>query len=230
MNRWVTHFKGDITNRIPNSQISVSAGLKDTRLFQLKSSVSEQPLIVVLAKQIESLKDFLNVKSNLTSEQILDTSELILSDFDDMSFTAIMDCFNSVKKGKKPFNDTLYEALDGRKILMFLDKYRDHQIEHLETVHADRKQLSEFKFRPSNNTAHIKDCKKLLDTLKKVSPNIKPDRVELENDDLVLSWIKDFEALCRKDEKLREPGHLDNYLQERMEVYNKQQKNESKKA
>ena len=142
--RWKNHLDGNLEARIPIAEITLANGLKDRRFFQLKKHTDERMIIVIIAKQIEGLKGFLNVKNNFTPDQVVDTAELIAEEFDDLSFTAFQDCLNRIKMAKPPFDKALYESIDGRKLFEYMCKYRDFQTQHLENNHLDNKQKAEY--------------------------------------------------------------------------------------
>ncbi len=107
----------------------------------LKATFPAQTIIGVIALQITDLQNFLNFKNKMSANQILDTAEFILEDFEILSFTMIQDCFNRVKRGLPPFDKVLYQSLSGRKILDFLAEY-DRMVDYelIDREH-ERKQL-----------------------------------------------------------------------------------------
>lgn len=125
--------------RVPVRELSIQNGLQEQRLFQLKRTHTEAELVLIVIKQIGSLIKFLNIKKTFNEEQILDTAEIIVADYDDFSLTAIMDCFHKIKTAKAPFDKKFYESIDGRKLLELFNLYRNAQSEFLEEKHQERK-------------------------------------------------------------------------------------------
>lgn len=224
--RWKKHFDGDIQSRIPISALSVQSGLEDRRFFVMKKHVDELLLIAVIAKQIEDLKSFLNLKSNFNSNQILDTAEIILQKYDDMSFTALMDCFSRIKTANPPFNGKLYESIDGRKVFEFLDTYRNYQIDYLENAHLDRKASSDFALDDLKNADP-----KVVESLSKLTEKIRVDAIlnkpeyrstfkQTESEELVQEWIQEFHQLTVKEPEKVPAGGLEEFLESKMRAYN----------
>lgn len=118
---WKQNFAGDMV--ISNTQITIDAGLKETRLTALKKTVERVELIGIIVLQITDLLDFLGMQSKMSAKQIFDTAEFIIDDYDNFSFTGVQHCFNMIKKSEAPFNDTLYNSITGRKIIDWLHKY-----------------------------------------------------------------------------------------------------------
>ena len=168
--------------RVPLSQITTDVGLQELRLFQLKKHVPELELIAILSLQLETLKDFLNVKANFTDNQILDTAELILQEYDDLSFTAIMDCLKLIKLGRPPFHKELYAAIDGRQVFAFLDKYRVYISELLESRHRD--QVNDYNIDISQALAqHGQDTGQLSNLLKELRIDRDKNRLKKSEND-----------------------------------------------
>ncbi len=141
MTRWLRHYGNDTPKRIPNNEITMQKGIAELRLMHLKATFPAQTIIGVIALQITDLQNFLNFKNKMSPNQILDTAEFILDDFEILSFTMIQDCFNRVKRGLPPFDKVLYQTLSGRKILYFLAEY-DRMVDYelIDREH-ERKQL-----------------------------------------------------------------------------------------
>ena len=142
-----------------------------------------------------------------------ETSNLILSEFADLGFATIWNCFNLIKLGKKPFDkdNTLFEALDGAKVLERLTRYRGYLIELRENKHNDIKSSSELDFKIlANASAKAPDLaaaffskftdmtdKKLHD---KVASDIEKDKTkqaarEAEAQAIIDQWTSDYEAM-----------------------------------
>lgn len=112
-------FKGDLV--IPNSEITLQTGLNERRFMHLKKTVNQAELVTVISLQIQDLLDFLGME--MTSKQIVDTSEFILQKHDFLSIRGVQHCFNMVKSAEPPFNKPLYNSVTGRKILDWLREY-----------------------------------------------------------------------------------------------------------
>jgi len=111
--------------------ITKDSGLAERRLFQLKFTQKEKSLVIMVSLQIQDLLDFFGFKNTMNANQILDTAEFIVQDFDNFSIRAIQHCFNMLKKGEPPYNTELYNTLNGAKILRFLKKYDEYIDDYL---------------------------------------------------------------------------------------------------
>jgi primosomal protein N'' len=218
------HYKNDM-DRIPMALINVQQGLNDPRLFFLKKNTSEFELVAVLSAQIKNLADFLNIGKNFSSAQIVDTAELILNEFDDLSFTAIADCINKIKSAAPPFDSNLFQSIDGRKLLEYFHRYRDHQIDILEQSHRAVK-ASEPEgftaFRDPNIAEKLKGLSVALtreNALAKINQDkMKPSPERSQLDEQIHQWTNDF------NKEIKEPyaGQLDEYLKQKLNDYQKQ--------
>jgi len=65
----------------------------------------------------------------MSANAILDTAELIVSEYGYFSLDMIMDCFKLVKAAKAPFDDEVYGSLSGRKILSWLKRYEQYVLD-----------------------------------------------------------------------------------------------------
>jgi len=117
---WLQNFNGDI---ISNSDITVDKGLKETRICQLKKTISHKELVGIIVLQITDLLDFLGLQSKMSAKQIFDTAEFIIDDYDNFSYTGLQHCFNKIKKSETPFDEPLYNSITGKKIIGWLRKY-----------------------------------------------------------------------------------------------------------
>ena len=155
--------------RISNSIVTKEYALQEPCMFQLKNTMDVQTLEAVISLQIRNLLEFFNFKNTMNADQILDTAEFIVQDFDGLSLRAIQHCFNMIKKSEYPFNKELYNTINGHKILQFLaeyDKYIDDYLfgkatfkTELDKYRADdRKDFTSQKL--GNLSTAIKDIKK----------------------------------------------------------------------
>lgn len=220
LQQWLNHLKNG--SRIPKEMITVEASISDRRFFLQKKIVSQKELGAIVMLQIESLQNFLNIKNKLGPDQIGETAALILSEYDDLNFTAIEDCFNRIKLAKAPFNDTLYESIDGRKILTFLERYRNYQIEFLEQKRLDEKQLA--------NSTEILQNDVFSSSISKISEQMKIDAVNraIERDKaiaprpktpeeiLMHGWIAEFN---KENPQLQRPGALEEFLNQKLKEH-----------
>jgi hypothetical protein len=117
--------------RIEPSEINLSSGLTELRLYQLRKSQPLKDLVGIVVLQINDLLEFLGRTGKMTANNIFDTAEIIIEKFDILSFRLIQDCFNRIKKSEPPFNDELYNSITGRKIMTWLDKYLNIVDDHL---------------------------------------------------------------------------------------------------
>lgn len=97
--------------------------------MHLKRTVNQAELVTVICLQIQDLLDFLGME--MTSKQIVDTSEFILDKHDFFSIRGLQHCFNMIKSSEPPFNKPLYNKITGRKILDWLQEYDKLVDEHL---------------------------------------------------------------------------------------------------
>lgn len=218
--RWVQHYGKDMAARVPMSMINVQQGLEDPRLFFLKKNTPESELVAILSLQIKDLANFLNISKNFSAMQMVDTAELILAEFDDLSFTAIQDCVNKIKTAKPPFDGPLYQSIDGRKLLEYFHRYRDHQIDMLEEQHHQTKVSEPEGFTNFKNPAIAEKLKGLSESLTRLNAlskiekdKLKPSPERTELDKQIHQWTNDF------NKEFEEPyaGQLDEYLKAKLE-------------
>ena len=218
--KWAKHFQSS-SERIPTSLVSVDNGLQEKRLFVMKKHCTEKEIGAVLMLQIKSLNDFLNLSKKMSADQIAETARLILDSYDDMSFTAIQDCFTRIKMAKAPFDDKMYESIDGRKIFQFLDTYRMYQTEHLEHKHK----LEQSKPLEIPDTVTATAMSKIANKLHveyhlNKARKAAVDKSEL--DEMIHGWINDFNKLQMdhpNDIKFNYPGAIDDYVNNQMSKY-----------
>lgn len=209
-------------HRVPSSLINTAQGLADPRLFFLKKNTPEQELVAVLSFQIENLAGFLNISKNFTPVQIIDTAVLILKEYDDLSFTAIADCIDRIKAAKPPFDGPLYQSIDGRKLLEYFNKYRNHQIDTLEEKHHQTKVSEPEGFSTFRNPEIAKGLRGLSEALTRESAlskiakdKIVPLPAKTKIDEQLHAWTNEF------NEQFKEPyaGQLDEYLINKLKNY-----------
>lgn len=116
---------------IRNRDITIQTGLQERRLYQLAKTQSEKELIGLIGLQLQDLIEFLGLNGKMTAKQIFDTAEFILDKHGFFSLRALQHCFNMVKNSEKPFDKPLYNAINGKKILEWLNKYHEIVDEYL---------------------------------------------------------------------------------------------------
>lgn len=85
--------------------------------------VGRDKLVALVSVMIKDLQDFLEPSRKMSAKAIMDTAELIVDEYLVFSLDMIVDCFRKVKAAKPPFDDEVYGALSGRKIMQWLGKY-----------------------------------------------------------------------------------------------------------
>ncbi len=125
---------------ISNSDITIDAGLKERRLFQLKKTVKKEEIIGIVAMQITDLIEFLGLDGKMSGAQILTTAEYIVDDFENFSLMALQHCFNAIKKSEPPFDESLYNSISGKKIIDWLRRY-DKKVDDFLFAEAERKTI-----------------------------------------------------------------------------------------
>lgn len=196
---WENHFaKGTQLTRVPVSELTVENGLKETRLFALKRKTEESRLVAIVSLQIKSLLDFLNLKTTMNPDQVIDTAEIIVSTYDDFSFTAIMDCFQKIKTNQEPFKNNFYERLDGRKLLSFFDIYRDYQLDFLQRKHEDKKVTSDFSLKGIKNKQFAEQLSLLKRKLIVKNNSSEPKTEASPINEMIQEWLKEYDELKLK--------------------------------
>lgn len=218
IHRWVQHFKKDTGFRIPLSEINIQKGLLEPAIRNMLPTIEDFRIIAILSKQIEDMMNFLNVRRNFNSEQILDTAELIIREFSDLSLTAIMDCIYKIKAAAPPFNFPLYETFDGRKLMECLHAYRNLQIEENEKTHQKIKNNSElFESETFRNIVSNAIGAKEAEAFK---PDFNRDLSHWDRS--ILDWTDEFYKQKREKGETPYIGEVDEYLKMKIEQHNQQ--------
>ena len=118
---WQKNLSGDLV--ISNSEITVEKAFDEPKLLDLQKSQDRKTLIGLIVLQINDLLEFLGMEGKMKAKHIFDTAELILDTYGAFSLRNIQHCFNLVKRAEYPFNEELYNKVDGRKILKWLKRY-----------------------------------------------------------------------------------------------------------
>ena len=95
-------------------------------------------VIAVLTLAIHEVKEWFNVKNNITHDQEALTAELILDDENlyDLTLGNIKACFRQRMKSEK-----LYDRLDGNIIISWLRQFKSDMAEHCETVNEGKDRI-----------------------------------------------------------------------------------------
>jgi hypothetical protein len=208
--------------------MSVDVALRGTPFAMLARHVQRHEITAVLDLLLLKFKRFFNYNKNVTEEQIPEISNLILAEFSDLGFATIQHCFNLIKLGKKPFdtdNEELFEALDGKKILERLTRYRAYLSAERERIHNDTRAANEMDAhallnvslkKPALFEALQKMTKQQLHT--KVDAQIQREEerrkaTEAAHNALISEWTADYK-------KIKNPvATLEEYLQFNAESY-----------
>lgn len=91
----------------------------------LKNKVNELTTVTLIKLHLVELNDYLNLSRGLTGPQIDQTAEMILDEFPLMKIADLIYIFKQAKMGKF---GTLYESLDGAKILSWFRQVWDERL------------------------------------------------------------------------------------------------------
>ena len=95
-------------------------------LSQLKRGLNTDESMFVVSMMIREVRDWFNVKGNMTDKQIAMTAKMILDypDFYDLSLGNIKSCFQ-----KRMMSEKLYDRLDGNIIITWLKEFKRNMSE-----------------------------------------------------------------------------------------------------
>lgn len=123
----------------PKSYISAiqPEGICDARpdnavmLSQVSRELGRMQAIMIVSLFIKELKEWFNVKQNITNEQISMTAEMIVDNkgFYDLSLGNIKSCFR-----KRMMSEKLYDRLDGNIIIQWLREFKSEMADHCEAT------------------------------------------------------------------------------------------------
>ena len=99
--------------------------------MHLTKAVGRDKLVALVSVMIKDLQDFLEPSRKMSAKAIMDTAELIVDEYEVFSLDMIVDCFRKVKTAKPPFDDEVYGALSGRKIMQWLSRYDQYVMDML---------------------------------------------------------------------------------------------------
>lgn len=159
---------------------------------------NENLAISVLAEIITDYVQFVNIGKNMNVKQIAQTSTLIFQYFPHLNLADLKLFFDKMKLGHYGNN---YDAVDGQKILLFLDSYNSERMEEVATVktaqHNDQKKQERLNtdFHPSV----VEAMKKAIGE-KDYSKNFEPkeERPKTESELLIQRWSRQFDNLYSK--------------------------------
>ena len=104
-------------------KVETKKALEAPRIMHLTKAVGRDKLVALVSVMIKDLQDFLEPSRKMSAKAIMDTAELIVDEYEVFSLDMIADCFRKVKTAKPPFDDEVYGALSGRKIMQWLGRY-----------------------------------------------------------------------------------------------------------
>lgn len=120
LQKWQQHATGIKT--LKSSTFNYENGNTEKRIMHLKNNVPENEIIGIIVMQLRNLYDYFGF--NISPEQLYETAEYIVEIHDFLSFTHIQHCFKMVKIKKYPFNNNLFNKIDGSKIMEYLELYQ----------------------------------------------------------------------------------------------------------
>lgn len=111
-------------------------------LAQIQKENGFANALAVLTLAIHEVKEWFNVKNNITHDQEAMTAEMILDApvFYDLTLGNIKACFRERMMGEK-----LYDRLDGSIIIGWLREFKSRMAEHCENVNIGRDRLEQRK-------------------------------------------------------------------------------------
>ncbi len=95
--------------------------LEAPSLDLLKNEIGEKLLIKYLSLFISDIQDFFNIENKMNENQIIQTSEFILDDFQNLTIAEVSYIFQNAKKG---FYGELYNRIGGQIIYQWFVKYK----------------------------------------------------------------------------------------------------------
>lgn len=150
-------------------------------IFHLNQGMDRTEALLAISIAVLEVKDWFNVKGNLTDLQVKMIAEMILDhpQFYDMSLANIKACFRH-----KMMTEKLYDRLDGNIILGWLRQFKSDMADacYQQKVQKDREEIAHEE-RDSENGLE----KRALDLLKNL-PSTKRLRTREEQEE----WRKEF--------------------------------------
>lgn len=169
MQIWQRNLSGAI--RISAKEVTHQTALSEVRLVHLKRTVPQSELVGIVVLQITELLDFLGMSTKMNANSIFDTAEILLDKFDFHSIRGFQHCFNLIKTGEYPFDDVLYNTINGRKVIEFMQKYDKYiddylfakataKTEHDHMRYYDRPETERGLIALGNAFEHLKTARK----------------------------------------------------------------------
>lgn len=158
-------------------------------VFNLNKNMERKEALLTLSIAILEVKEWFNVKGNMTDRQVRMTAEMILDypSFYDLSLGNIKACFR-----EKMMNEKLYDRLDGNIILGWLKDFKSRLSDAVYEQRIEEDRIAELKdkgeWRGSDEGVKLIEQKaRPLDLLSKIPPG-KKTRTPQEMEE----WRKGF--------------------------------------
>ena len=142
-------------------------------IYNLNKEMTKEEAMLAISIAILEVKEWFNVKGNMTAKQIKLTAEMILDHplFYDLSIGNIKACFR-----QKMMSEKLYDRLDGNIIIGWLKQFKSEMADAVynQRLSKDKEEIENYE---KNNILE----KRALDLLKNL-PKVKklPSREEIE--------------------------------------------------
>lgn len=91
-----------------------------TTIGQIRKNEGEKPAVEYVSKWIIDLNNFINVSRRMNGYQIVQTAEMILSDYYFLKLSDIYFFFSEMKKGRYC---KFYDSIDGSMIMAWMERY-----------------------------------------------------------------------------------------------------------
>lgn len=155
--------------------------------------------LTVVSEFILDYVEFVNLGNNMNVKQVSQTSQMILSYFPHLNLADLRLFFDKMKLGHYGKN---YNAVDGQKILSFIEEYNNERMEEVASLKYEvHKQLKEAE---KTNVGFHPD---VVEALRKAVGSAKiyddgfiyrEERPKTESELLIDRWTRQFDNLYRK--------------------------------
>lgn len=154
--------------------------------------------VAIVTEFIIDYAEFVNLGHNMNARQIAETSKLILSYFPHLNLADLKLFFDKMKLGHYGKN---YNAVDGQKILSFIEEYNNERMEEVSNlkyeVHKQQKEAEK-----TNVVFHpdvVEALKKAVGEKDHSKNFIQEKEVKKTKDQLLIErWTRQFDNLYRK--------------------------------
>ena len=131
----ISNSPGKYYGEVKQEGINDNRPINSPILSQIKRELGFTTAMIVVSCAIDELREWFNVKNNITPSQVAMTAEMILDNphFYDFTIGNIKACFR-----QKMMNTKLYDRLDGNIIIQWLREFKSEMADRCELVSEGR--------------------------------------------------------------------------------------------